>query len=283
MTVWERRIENARREADRLLRRFGVESPTDVNVEGFAVRLEIHLVDAPLRGATAQLVVGPDHASIILADRLVDRRERRRAVAHELGHYVLGHPAPPPETLLAPRPRDLSSELPDDEVEADCFALALLAPEFAVRSFRDIRPMTLLPPQLLAQACDVSLEVGAIRIAESTGRACTVVLANRDGIVWVAPGPRFLDAFGAMLTPGRPVDPRSVAARYLDGETAPQRPELVPSMAWLDVPGEPPMMEHSLPGTAPGTVLTMLWAPYRDAKRHQLPRRRPLAAIARTR
>jgi hypothetical protein len=40
------------------------------------------------------------------------------------------------------------------------------------------------------------------------------------------------------------------------------RAALVPSAAWfVAAPGEPPMLEHSLPGTEPGTVLTMLWAP----------------------
>src|SRR4051794_26476361 len=133
MSFWKGRIDNARREANKLLRRFGVESPEDVNVEGFADRLGIHLVDAKLRGATAQLVVGPDHTSIILSDMIVDRGVRRWAVGHEMGHYVIGHPAPPPETLLSPHPRHFDLDLPDDEVEADCFTLALLAPERAVQ------------------------------------------------------------------------------------------------------------------------------------------------------
>jgi Zn-dependent peptidase ImmA (M78 family) len=106
--LWEAGIDNARREANKLLRRFGVMTAGHVNVEGFARRLNLHLVDAPLHGATAQLVVSPGHACIVLADRLRDPGERRWAVAHELGHYVLQHRAPPPETLLGPRPRHRS-------------------------------------------------------------------------------------------------------------------------------------------------------------------------------
>jgi Zn-dependent peptidase ImmA (M78 family) len=268
MSYRKGRIDNARREANKLLRRFGVEAAKDVNVEGFAARLHIHLIDAKLHGATAQLVVGPDHASIILSDVIVDMGVRRWAVAHELGHYILGHSAPPPETLLAPHPRYVHlALLPDDEVEADCFALTLLTPECTVRSFHDVRPMTLLAPMLLASACGVSPEAGAIRIAELTGRACAVVISHGAKILVAAPGPRFVEAFGMVLVPGRPIDRRSVASRYLAGEAVPQRPEMVPSAAWLDVRGEPPLLEHSLPGTVPGTVLTMLWAPHRDADR----------------
>jgi Zn-dependent peptidase ImmA (M78 family) len=261
-------IDNARREANKLLRRFGVESAKDVNVEGFADRLQIHLIDAKLRGATAQLVVGPDHASIILSDAIVDMGVRRWAVAHELGHYILGHPAPPPETLLAPHPRYADLDLlPDDEIEADYFALAILTPEPTVRLFRDVRPMTLLASMALATACGVSPEAGAVRIAELTSRACAVVLSDGARILVAAPGPRFVEAFGPVLVPGRLVDQRSVASRYLTGETVLQRPEMVPSAAWLDGPGTAPLLEHSLPGTAPGTVLTMLWAPHGDAGR----------------
>jgi hypothetical protein len=281
MTLWEEGIENARREASKLLKRFGVESPRDVNVEGFARRLEIDLVDAPLHGATAQLVVGPGHASIILADRLVDPAERRWAVAHELGHYVLQHPAPPPETLLGPRPRRVSWDLPDEEDEADCFAFAVLTPERTVEAFCDTRPMTLVPPLLLARACGVSLEVGAIRVAESTCRAAAVVLSRRDGIVWVAPAQRFLHTFGNVLVSGQRLDARSVAARYFDAEPVPDRPALVPRATWLSAAcGEPPIIEHSLPGTEPGTVLTMLWAPCWGVPRQHAPPQAPAVAHA---
>ncbi len=277
MMLWKARIDNARNEAKKLLRRFGVESACDVNVEGFADRLGLRLVDAPLDGATAQLVVSPARASIILSDRLVDPRERRWAISHELGHYVLRHPTPPTETLLGPRP-GVGVDL--REAEADCFALVLLTPERLVRSVKDRRPMTLLPPMHLAAACGVSLEAAAIRVAETTERACAVALSNQSGILWVAAAARFLDTFGERLAHGRAVDPRSVAWRYLGGKTVVRRPELIPCPAWLDVPPkEPPIMEHSLPGSEPGTVLTMLWAPYRDPAQRAA-RRDPVVAFA---
>ncbi|MGH9887386.1 MAG: ImmA/IrrE family metallo-endopeptidase [bacterium] len=217
-------------------------------------------------------MVGPGHASIILADRLVDPTERRWAVAHELGHYVLGHPAPPPETLFGPRPRRVSWDLPDDEDEADCFAFAVLTPERTVETFCDTRPMTLRPPLLLARACGVSLETGAIRVAESTCRACAVVLSRREGIVWIAPARQFLHTFGKALVPDQRLDPRSVAARYFGAAPVPDRPVVVPSAAWfVAAPGEPPILEHSLPGTEPGTVLTMLWAPCWGVPRQRVP------------
>src|SRR5882724_12643035 len=160
MSLWEAGIYRARDEAYKLLRRFGVESAADVNVEGFADRLGIHLVNAPLSGATSQLLVGPDHATIVLstlARKLQVPGERRWAIAQEMGHYVCEHEAPPPESLTAPpfpclsldgfdqalmmaRQRGVSG-LPDDEDEANCFALALLTPERTLHECQNARLM----------------------------------------------------------------------------------------------------------------------------------------------
>jgi Zn-dependent peptidase ImmA (M78 family) len=271
MRSWEIRINNARRAANQLLRRFGVESAADVNVAGFAQRLGLHLIDAPLDGATAQLVVGSDHASIILSDRLLDPGQRCWAIAHELGHYVLEHPAPPAETLCGPRPAPFLSEGPDDEMEADSFALTLLTPEPIVRTLCDVAPMTLDPAMHLARTCSVSLEASAIRIAELTTHACAIVASNRNGILWAAPSSQFVRVFGLALVPGRQVDCPSTAVRHLSGEVIQYVADLVPCDAWLDVANEPPLIEHSLPASTPGGMLTMLWAPHRDP-RPQSPR-----------
>jgi Zn-dependent peptidase ImmA (M78 family) len=264
MSSWESRISNARDAANQLLTRFGVESAEHVNIEGFVQRLDVHLVDAPLKGATAQLVVSAEHASIILSDRIVDPGERRWAIAHELGHYMLEHPAPPPEALLGPHPQSFLAECPDNEMEADCFALSVLTPERIARKFCNLGPMTLEPAMLLARACGVSLEASAIRIAELTSRACAVVASNRDGILWVAPSSRFVEAFGASLAPGNPLSDRTIAAHHLKGENVSRRSQLVPCAAWLGSAGRP-LFEHTCRAARPGTVLTMLWAPHRDA------------------
>jgi Zn-dependent peptidase ImmA (M78 family) len=264
MLTWESRINRAREAANELLTRFGVESAAHVNIEGFAQRLHVHLVDAPLKGATAQLAVSAEHASIILSQRIVDPGERCWAIAHELGHYLLEHPAPPAEALLGPHPLSFLSECPDDEMEADCFALSVLTPERIARTFCNLGPMTLDPAMLLARACGVSLEASAIRIAELTSRACAVVASNRDGILWVAPSFRFAEAFGAVLVPGNALNGRTIAARYLRGENVSRLAQLVACAAWLGSAG-PPLLEHTCRASRPGTVLTMLWAAHRDA------------------
>src|SRR5512144_879050 len=145
MTLRVAGIESARLQASKLLKRFGVESVNHVNVEGFAARLHVDLVEAPLDGAAAQLVVGNGRASIVLSDRLTDPADRRCAIAHELGHFVLKHPSAPVAELCTPRPRNRFSDSPDIEDEATGFAVELLTPESVVRAIHRAEPMTLNP------------------------------------------------------------------------------------------------------------------------------------------
>src|SRR5690349_18033975 len=101
--LWIRR---ARQAARALSRRFGVTSAEHINIEAFAARLGATVVVGPLEGAVAQLVRVGKHVHIIVSERVTDERATRFTIAHELGHFVLGHPSRPPSELCSsPRPR----------------------------------------------------------------------------------------------------------------------------------------------------------------------------------
>jgi Zn-dependent peptidase ImmA (M78 family) len=258
-------VDNARREARRLLRRLRVESAAAIDIELLAKQLDVDIVDVRLDGATAQLVIGLGHRAIYLSDRLIERSLRRWAIAHELGHLVLDHPSPPLEALSGPRPHEPLLDTRDVEVEADCFALELLTPACAVRAVHNGGPVTLRVASRLARMCGVSMEASAIRIAESTENLCAAVLSDRAGRRWIAPSPHLLQVGGSTMTDDRRLDSRSIAKRYFDHDRGCEQPELVPAAAWLAAPAEGQLvLEHSLPGTQPGTVLTMLSSPLRE-------------------
>jgi hypothetical protein len=256
------RIDDARREARKLSKRFGVRRASDVHVDGFARQLGVDIGYARIDGADAQLVVGISHACIYVADRLVVLSQRRWAVAHELGHFVMKHPSPPPAALSEPPPSHDASALTAHEIEANYFALELLMPACAVRAIKVSGPMTLACPAQLASACDVALELAALRVVESTRHVCAVALSSAGTIRWTALSrdARILDD---LRTANRLLDPGSLASRYFDGRRGCDRPALVPEASWLERPAEPFLLEHSLPGSQPGTVLTMLSAPRR--------------------
>ena len=119
-------IDQARQQARRLHRRFGVESQQHVDVYAFANRLNVQLVDAPLEGALAQLIVNRGSARILLSSQLRDPTRRRIAIAHELGHYVLSHPSATVGELCEPGQPQAAAFGRDYENEAHSFALELL-------------------------------------------------------------------------------------------------------------------------------------------------------------
>jgi hypothetical protein len=146
-------IEYARIQARSLLNKFGVESVEHVRIDAFARRLGVELVETDIEGALAQLIVGPDGATIVLPEDLTDPAERRWSIAHELGHFVLRHPALPARELCRPRLRRRRRDRRHYEDEANGFASSLLIPDRILAEHCDVRPMTLDVPTRLAALC----------------------------------------------------------------------------------------------------------------------------------
>jgi hypothetical protein len=254
----------ARGHARRLHAALGVESFQDIDVAAVARRLGVQIVDAPLQGALAQLVINGSSARILLSHHLGDPRRRRAAVAHELGHYMLEHPSPTVADLCARRPH--WSQRPavqrDVEREAEAFMRELLMPHRAVDAVcRGSAPDLALCTRLAGRA-QVPIEHAAMRIADSIDRSCAAVLSTPAGIIWIEPSARFVAEFGTSVTSTHrydvPLDPRTVAGRLLQG-VAVQPSAEVPAEAWFGISGSP-LRESSAWLVDGKTILTMLWA-----------------------
>jgi Zn-dependent peptidase ImmA (M78 family) len=253
-------FENARRLARELVKRFGVEAPMHVNVEGFAARLGFKISMAMLDGAIAQLVIRTGRQPLILlSDRLTDPAMRRFTVAHELGHYVLRHPSPSIAEMYDPTQQHGLAPLLSsvNEAEANAFARELLMPEPLVRLACDLTSASLDPALRIAYTFGVSVPTSAIRFVELTDIPCIVVLSEAGLVRWSAPHA----AFPGRVAFRRQVDQRSLAWDYFQRGTLCSEVEHVPAAAWLDESAEGPLLEHSIASHERGTVLTLLSLP----------------------
>jgi len=250
----------ARGKARWLLDEFSMEPSDHLQIDALAHQLGVELVETQLDGARAQLVVGPHGARILLSHRLDDPDDRRWSIAHELGHYVLGHPAPPVAELCAPRPTGARNHPHEDA--ADSFASEVLMPPAIVAAFCDRAPMTIETPMQLAETCGVPWTAAALRITESSWRVCALVFSQRGRIRWVAPSLPFVMLCGRRFCGGRPVGPGALARRFFETGACSEDPELVPASAWIDGCGpEVRILEHSVANREHGAVMTILWDP----------------------
>jgi hypothetical protein len=74
-------LEEARRRAQRLHKRFGVIAPEHVRITAFAERLGASVLEARMEGANAQLVRRGLHTQIVVARHVTDLGVRRFCLA----------------------------------------------------------------------------------------------------------------------------------------------------------------------------------------------------------
>lgn len=252
------RIRDAQRCAKALLHRFGARAPQHVVVEAFAARLGVEIIEAPLEGATAQLVRTGARAMIIVAERVTDPAARRFSIAHELGHLLLEHPSHDPQHLCAPH-----GQARDHETEANAFAAELLMPSQMLQRDCEVSPVDLAVPRRIARDYNVSILASARRFTELASERCAAVFSANREVKWFAPSATFTRD----IARGKRLDSSSLAADYFTKGTIADEPQPVPADAWFETSAEVDIVEHSIFSRELGTVLTMLWVPERSAPR----------------
>jgi len=254
-------IGEARRVARSLVFRLGISAPEHIRLEAIAKRLGARVVVTPLDGAMAQLVRNGADVQILVSERITDETVRRFSIAHELGHFVLGHPSAPASSLCGPVRSRAGREERDYEAEANAFAGELLMPHKLLQRACEVSPVSLDVPARISRDYTVSLLAGAIRFVELSPERCAAVLSVRREISWCVPS----NTFPRMIRRGQRLDSSSVAWDYFAKGVLDDRPQPVPADAWLDTPAEAEIVEHSIASTEFATVLSLLWIPERAA------------------
>lgn len=259
-------ISEAERQAQRLLRRFGVRSPDHIRVELFAERLGVEIHKTPLDGATAQLVRRGQRATIFVHDPLPSRGIRRFSVAHELGHLVMNHPSPGLDALCAGTPtQPVQGVKRKHESEANAFAAELLMPGELLRERCKAVAFTLRSAEQIAEEFEVSVAASAIRIVELTDQPCAVVMSEKGAVTWSVRSSTFPQSIRRRV----PVREGSLAWHTFATGAVPEGPHAVRADAWLDPrehrtgaeEGAPRLMEQAIGAQTPGAVLSLLTVP----------------------
>ncbi len=247
----------AQAKAIELLERFHIRSPGDLAIEDLAFALGARVERGPLEGAMARLVGSANGRAVILvSDKPCPAGAERFSVAHELGHWVLGHGATPS--------RPCASNDADPESDADGFAAELLMPSRLLRRRCEVSPVTFEPARQIAEECQVSLVAAGLRFVELTSERCALVLARSGRVVWA----RQSTSFAPEVQRRRSLDRRSVVVDYFTKGRVYEGCQPVPAEAWLEMNGidDAEIMEEAVPLPELDAALALLWIPEEAAR-----------------
>lgn len=249
-------------EASKLWTLYGFTSPKELILEDLAMAMNIFVVDARLDSAAARLVRKGDYGLIRVSDGLRLSGQRRFAIAHEIGHFVMHKKV---SQLLACTDSDMRASYRSSpyEIEASIFAGALLMPRELFQSRIAMTVPTTDVIKVLANEFDTSLTATALRYVETTTDYCVFVVSENNKIRWW----RASDSFGnhnLWLDSKNTLPRHSAAATFFrDGET-PTEPIEVDLKDWLgemnDIDSDY-VIEQAIPLPEFNQVISLIWLP----------------------
>ncbi len=158
-----------------LLKASRVRDPRDIDVERIAIELGFRVRYVRMSSCDARILMTKNVKSITVHEEL-SRHRQRFSVAHEIGHFCLGHLAKNSAWSCEANSRIYDRH--DPEIAANRYAGELLMPEFLVRPFIDNKEIDF---QLLQSCSDVfrtSKEACAFRFCEIVDRPIMLVNFN---------------------------------------------------------------------------------------------------------
>ncbi|SFM31228.1 ImmA/IrrE family metallo-endopeptidase [Methylobacterium pseudosasicola] len=215
--------------SERLLQRFGVERPDEIDVEAIAWMLGAKVRYRELHSCEAR-IVGREDRAIITVDNRVTPRRQRFSVAHELGHWHHHR-----GRCLICRSEDIGAsrrQTTDPERVANDYASDLLLPRYLLDPIlRSVQKPTLKAVREVAAAFDASLTATLIKIVASDRYPLMMVCHGPKGRRWFQASP----SIPSRWFPRDELDPESCAIALQFG-SGPEEgfPRRIGADAWFD-------------------------------------------------
>ena len=222
------------RTAHEILRRYGIRDPRQIDLDAICLDNGVLVIDERLMGAQARLIRnGSNKALIRVSDSILEIGQRRFAIAHEFGHFIL-HPEKNQLSLCFQKELLFwYRELPPEEQEANTFAVELLMPDFLFKPRCLGESPTIATVRKISAAFNASLTATTLRFLEFTRHVCAAIFSVSGRVKWF----RKCENFPLQLLKfGTIVDSGSVAGRLFAGHLDPEGPIQVPLETWVEDP-----------------------------------------------
>lgn len=247
-------------QAEKIWTDYGLTDPRQFALEDLAMAMGVYVVDAPLEAASARLVRKGDRGLIRVNDAIRHGGQRRFAIAHEIGHFVMHASV---SQLLACTDADIQASYrsSDYEVEASVFAGGLLMPTNPFRSHVSARPPSRALIAELADIFTTSMTATALRYVETSKDYCVFVISERGKVRWWRPSPAF-DKAGLWIDSKKLLPSRSPAGKFFRDGDCEEGPVEVDWEDWFDdtlgLDAEY-VVEQAIPISNYDQVISLLW------------------------
>lgn len=250
--------------AQRLIDELGINERSDLELlEQIAWERGALVTDKKLDGAEARIVIVGRRAIITVSSTIDDPHRRRFSIAHELGHLEM-HRRENKVALCTNDDLDDWATRRSNmnlEQEANEFASALLMPDKFFTPLCEDREPSLDLIADLAEKFNTSLTATALRFTYFAIDACAIVYSKDGRIKWFQGSNEFYE-LGFFVDVRSKLDPDTMAARYFQGLSLPERQRNVPASTWL-VSGNYQrtalIREQSWPMPSYHSVISLLW------------------------
>lgn len=240
--------------ASKLIDKYGINSPEQIRVRDIAFLENAFVVEEAVARATASLVRTENTATIRVTP--TDQPERQRfSIAHELGHFKLNHTNGILQKICTKNDM-MSWHSNNIEAEANFFADELLLPKKMIEKMCDVAEINFKPVEDISKKFRVSLTATAIKFVRLNPEKCAVVYSENGKIIWSYRSPEWWP----FIQHGRPLDKRTGAYDFFQGEELDTEPIDVDADAWLtNTKWVREISEHSIGAKQLGFVLSLLW------------------------
>lgn len=242
----------AEKSASEIIENYGISSPEHLRVRDIAFDLGATVIEEPIRMAAASIVRIGDKATIRV--RPSDMPERKRfSIAHEMGHFKMGHIQS--IQRICSNKDMMSWHKTSQETEANFFASELILPKKLVVKRCDVASVNFEPIREIAKDFRSSLTATAIKFVRLCPEKCAVVYSQQGKILWYYKS----DDWWPYIPKYVPLDRRTIAYDFFQGEQIPDEPIEVDADAWAGARGLEEIVEHSIGSANYGFVLSILW------------------------
>jgi Zn-dependent peptidase ImmA (M78 family) len=241
----------------------GARTPEQIDPIETAKEKGIEVTFGHLSGATARIYRIGTKARIRVSDQIVTEGRRRRAIMHEVGHFVLGHRLPEEGDLMSWFHVSCKRRDKSEERDADIVAIEHLTPEPMVKPYCATTPVDLDSVRPIEQVFRASRVMSAMRFAELSPQPCAVVYSIGGRVAWMKPS----RTFPSHLKEGTPLETSSLAGTYFMNGRLRDAPRAQFASSWFPssstIAPNAELIEHAalVPEPGWGGVLSMLWLP----------------------